>query len=168
MFGFALFLAVSLNQDPDLEAEASCIPEALYAQADAHKPFNPEQPIKDCRQRYGWTDAETDMAVATAKAMGEALDDRQIAVKAGVAEQALDELFASLRGEDVAKLGYFGQQFTSSELGAHNDTRRAIGNLISARDFSPDGNLRAQLAIISRGILQNTVRAFKALRLKRG
>ena len=169
IFEPAIALAAAIlasPQDSPVRAEASCISDELFAQADAKKKFDPDSAAQLCRSRYNWTPEETDLAVAAAKALSIALDDRQKAIAAGVPPALLDEAFASLKDGEIAPLGWPGKSTDVYQLVAENNARILVAGRLGRID-DLDASLKAQVAVISRARLRNANRAFLALRANR-
>lgn len=164
----SFILATLLMAAPVVSTEeVNCITNGLFDQAKAGDAFDPGPPTAACKTKYGWTDEETEMAVAVAKAMSIALDDRQQAIEKGADPQLLDEVFDSFSDAEITKFGYFGEHQQGDALTQNNLMRFELATRTIKRIPAAASNIMIQIAIIDRAILKNTVRAFSDLRAKR-
>ena len=109
------------------EYEPMCVYDSLPAPADGME-FDAARVAairSECRQRFGWTEAQADQGVAVARLTAEAMTAIREAVNAGVDPGLLESVYKTFSSSDAASLGTSG---TASSRRA-----RGIGGQLSRR-----------------------------------
>ena len=138
--------------------EPSCVFDGLLASANG-APLEPGRigVIRDeCRQRFGWTEDQTNRGTNVARILFEVMRTDREAREAGVDPALIDTVRQSFSAADMATLGIPGES-----LNDHG--RRTIDQLslrVAERGLSGETARKAVTAVLRQMMAQNIIAAF--------